>query len=187
MNSLGAHPGQNPFHQNNAQNDTNLTQPWIEIPKSKFGFLKIVSGNKGVKTPLEPALRSVIGSIAVKHTWDKIRSTKDRNWTENQEISIIFACLCVLEGFSSLRGLRCMQDPKNHQIWVFSMVCDQVWGILKAKSVIKIINSTQRTAPHETVYRRAAFNTATSPIPLLDSFQTVQDVQRQFHMVLNRD
>ena len=55
----------NVLHHNTIQNCTNLRKSWIEIPKSNPIILRILSGNKGVKTVLETMLRSAIASESI--------------------------------------------------------------------------------------------------------------------------
>ena len=45
---------------------TNLRKSWIEIPKSNPIILRILSGNKGVKTVLETVLRLCIESTVLE-------------------------------------------------------------------------------------------------------------------------
>jgi len=59
------------LHHITIQNCTNLRKSWIEIPKSNPIILRILSGNKGVKTVLETVLRTVIASVVLEQWWDK--------------------------------------------------------------------------------------------------------------------
>ena len=61
----------NVLHHNTIQNCTNLRKSWIEIPKSNPIILRILSGNKGVKTVLETVLRSAIASVVLEKWCDK--------------------------------------------------------------------------------------------------------------------
>ena len=98
------------------RNCTNLRQSWIAIPKPKYFFLKIIAGNKGANSVLETVLGWAIAPISSEELSDKNCDASDSNLDKIKGFSIIFACLCILEGFSSVRGLRCKQDPKKHQI-----------------------------------------------------------------------
>ena len=87
--------------------------------KTEIFFLKIIAGNKGANSVLDLELFSDGRPISSEELRDKNCDASDSNLDKIKGFSIIFACLCVLERFSSVRGLRCMQDPKKHQIWVF--------------------------------------------------------------------
>ena len=52
-------------------NCTNRRKPWIERPKWKYFGITFILGNKGLKSVLETAIRSVIVPIVLEQLWDK--------------------------------------------------------------------------------------------------------------------